>query len=231
MNRFIFPFLLVAMTASPTALANSDLTGSVSRKLEVEVRRRAQLGQDADVHVAAVRIAHAGFSSGAIAVKRVELPVGEDGLGRVAAKALLVATDGSESWTWVQAQVDASVPTVVAAHALKRGTTLGPADLDFKMLPLERYAVTQLSQPVGQLLKRSVRAGEPLRVTWLTAPMAIQRGDRVETIVHRGSVFARGSGEAAERGRVGDIIRVRLTHSRRILRARVLDSRRVEVIR
>ena len=75
----------------------------------------------ADISVNHVRISNDALAQGAKAIKRVELPTGEDGLGRVAAKALLVGTDGRETWTWVQAQVEASVPTVVAARALTRG--------------------------------------------------------------------------------------------------------------
>jgi flagella basal body P-ring formation protein FlgA len=99
------------------------------------------------------------------------------------------------------------------------------------MLPVHHQNVTTATAPVGQVLKRAVRAGEPLRNTWFSAPMAVKRGDRVETIVRRGAVIARGVAEAAERGRIGDIIRVKVASSRRMLRARVLGNQRVEVIR
>ncbi|MDP6946154.1 MAG: flagellar basal body P-ring formation chaperone FlgA [Myxococcota bacterium] len=229
--RFFLPTLALLLATAPTALAAPDLTGSLGQQLERAVRHRAQLGESADVHVAAVRIASSPRGAQATSVKRIELPTGEDGLGRVAAKALLVGADGTETWTWIQAQVDASVPTVVATRTLQRGSTLGTADVALTMLPVERQRVTRVAETIGQVLKRSVRAGEPLRSTWLSPPIAVHRGDQVETVVRRGRVVARGSGEAIERGGVGDIIRIRVAQSRRILRARVLAKQRVEVIR
>ena len=229
--RSFLPTLAFVLATAPSALAAPDLTGSVGQQLERAVRHRAQLGDSADVHVAAVRIAGVPLGMHATSVRRIELPTGEDGLGRVAAKALLVGADGSETWTWVQAQVEASVPTVVVTRTLQRGSTLGTTDVTLTMLPVERQHVTRVTETIGQVLKRSVRAGEPLRSTWLSAPVAVHRGDQVETIVRRGRVVARGSGEAIERGSIGDIIRIRVAQSRRILRARVLAKQRVEVIR
>jgi flagella basal body P-ring formation protein FlgA len=231
MIRHLIPALIFALVGSSSALAAQDLEGSLGQELERQVRLRAQLGEDADVHVSSVRIANTALASRATTVKRVALPTGEDGLGRVAAKVLLTGKDGSEVWTWVQAHVDASVPTVVAARSLERGSTMGAVDLELVMLPVHHQHVTLVGEPVGHVLKRAVRAGEPLRSTWFARPIAVKRGDRVETIVRRGAVAARGAAEAVERGRVGDIIRVKVAGSRRMLRARVLGDQQVEVIR
>ena len=224
--------LLALLTwVSPVAQAGPNLTRSLGQQLEREVRHRADLHADADIIVGQLRISNSALAAKATSIKRIELPVGEDGLGRVAAKALLVGSDGVESWTWVQAHVDASVPTVVAARSLTRGETISPADVEMTMLPVHRQNLTDATTSVGQVLKRSVRAGEPVRTSWLTRAWAVNRGDIVETMVRRGAILARGSAEVSQRGRVGDVIRVKVTSSRRTLRARVLDNQRVEVIR
>ncbi len=217
--------------AAPAAHAGPNLTQALGQQLEREVRHRADLHADADIVVDRLRVSNTALAANARSIKRIELPVGEDGLGRVAAKALLIGRDGSESWTWVQAHVDASVPTVVAARSLNRGETIKRSDVALAMLPVHRQNLTETNLSVGQVLKRSVRAGEPVRNSWLTRAYAVNRGDIVETTVRRGSIVARGSAEVSERGRVGDIIRVKVTSSRRTLRARVLDNQRVEVIR
>jgi len=87
--------LLVAL--SSPALAAPDLTGPLGQQLEDAVRHRAGLDERADVHVASVRISGADLAARGTHIKRVELPTGEDGLGRVAAKALIVNADGSEA--------------------------------------------------------------------------------------------------------------------------------------
>ena len=223
--------LLVLSWACPAALATPDLTSALGDQLEREVRHRAELHADADVVVGQLRFSNTLMAQGARTVKRVELPVGEDGLGRVAAKALLIGADGREAWTWVQAHVDASVPTVVASRSLKRGETITPDDVELTMLPVHRQNVTQASTPIGHVLKRAIRAGEPLRSTWFARAYVLKRGDVVATLFRRGAIAARGKAEVTQRGRIGDIIRVKVAASRRTLRARVLDNQRVEVIR
>lgn len=223
--------LLTTLVALPAAQAAPNLTRDLGQRLESEVRHRAQLPAQAEVVVNQVRISNDVLAQGARAIRRVELPNGEDGLGRVAAKALLIGNDGSEAWTWVQAQVDASVPTVVASRALERGQTLSPGDLTLAMLPIHRQSLGDVAPVVGQVLRRDVRAGEAVRGSWLTRAFAVQRGDMVETVIRRGAVVARGHAQIVERGRVGDIVRVQVGSSRRTLRARVIDNRRVEVIR
>jgi flagella basal body P-ring formation protein FlgA len=232
MNWTTLPTLLaVLLWAIPVAQAGPSLTQSLSQQLEREVRHRAELHADADVVVDRLRISNSALAASAMSIKRIELPIGEDGLGRVAAKALLVGPDGRESWAWVQAHVDASVPTVVASRSLDRGQTITRSDVQLTMLPVHRQNLTEPSTSVGQVLKRSIRAGEPVRDSWIARAYAVKRGDIVETTVRRGAILARGSAEVSERGRVGDIIRVKVTSSHRTLRARVLDHQRVEVIR
>ena len=99
------------------------------------------------------------------------------------------------------------------------------------MLPVHRQSLTEAAPLTGQILRRHVRAGEAMRSSWLTRAFALQRGDMVETVIRRGAVVARGNAQAMERGRVGDMIRVQVGSSRRTLRARVIDNRRVEVVR
>ena len=99
------------------------------------------------------------------------------------------------------------------------------------MLPYHRQNFSEAAPYVGQVLRRNIRAGEAVRSSWLTRAFAVKRGDRVETVIRRGSVVARGNAEVVERGRVGDIVRVQVNSSRRTIQARVIDSRRVEVIR
>lgn len=231
--KWITPITLTALTLwlLPAAQAAPKLSAELGQRLEAEVRHRAQLHSGADISVNHVRISNDTLAQGAKAIKRVELPTGEDGLGRVAAKALLVGTDGRETWTWVQAQVEASVPTVVAARALTRGAQLSDADVELTMLPYHRQNFSEAAPYVGQVLRRNIRAGEAVRSSWLTRAFAVKRGDRVETVIRRGSVIARGNAEVVERGRVGDIVRVQVNSSRRTIQARVIDSRRVEVIR
>lgn len=232
MNWTTLPTLLaILLWAIPVAQAGLNLTQSLGLRLEAEVRHRAGLHVDAELFIEQLRVSNSALAARATSVKRVELPVGEDGLGRVAAKALLVSSDGSERWTWLEAHVDATVPTVVASRALTRGETVTRGDVELAMLPVHRQSLTEPDRSIGQVLKRAVRAGEPVRSSWLTRAYAVKRGDIVETMVRRGAIVARGSAEVSERGRVGDIIRIKVVSSRRTLRARVLDDQHVEVVR
>ncbi len=221
---------LLAISATPS-LAQGDLTGALGLQLEREIRHRSELPAEAQVHIAQLRIANDTLAARARSVQRVELPLGEDGLGRVAARALLQDRDGSQTWTWVQARVDASAPTVVATRTLARGAAIASGDVELAPRPVSIRNVTKITAAVGRVLKRTVRAGEPMRSTWLAEPLAVRRGDQVEIVVRRGVVTARGTAEAIEHGSLGDVIRLRRSPRSKLIKGRITGQRRVEVIR
>lgn len=78
---------------------------------------------------------------------------------------------------------------------------------------------------------RGVERRLPFSARVSCPPPAMQAGATIRILARFGNVSASAPGEATQSGRVGDIIRVRNTTTRRALRGRILDGRSVEVVR
>ena len=125
--KWITPITLTALTLwlLPAAQAAPKLSAELGQRLEAEVATRAASlrgrYQRQPPSSANDALAKAPKRSSASRHLPARWP-------RRRRQALLVGQDGRETWTWVQAQVEASVPTVVAAgtHAVR----LGDADVE-----------------------------------------------------------------------------------------------------
>lgn len=220
------PCLSPLLLAATLAVTHAPL----ATELEAAVRARAQLPADATVAVVEAVPANAALFARSTGVKTVELPEGEDGLGSLTARAHLDVPGAPDAWTWIRARVSVSVPTVVSARALSRDAVLGPEDVEIEPRPLRRGQLAPSSPLLGLVLRRAVRAGEPLQEGWLRAPIAIERGDRVQAIVRGPGLRVRASAESLGRGAVSEVVRIKLLGSGRVVRAVIRGPREVEVM-
>lgn len=137
---------------------------------------------------------------------------------------------GADGWRYefvVRAQV--SAPVVVSATEIPAGKVLTDEDV-----LLERHELTSLTDAVasphavvGLSGKRTLRAGEVLRMALLTAPMVVKRGDAVTIMARREQVEVSMAGEALDSGARGALVRVRNANGT-VLRARVTGEGTVE---
>lgn len=121
---------------------------------------------------------------------------------------------------------------VVLAAPIGMGQPITHTDIalvrhDLSSLNAEFF--TNQEQVVGQILQRNVRAGTVLTPSLLNAPQLIDRGDLVTIQVQRAGVAIEVQGTALERGKYGQLIRVRNNQSNNIIAARVLKSGLVKV--
>ncbi len=217
----------VPATASPRP-ALAATTATLTAQLEAAVRDRAGLPADARVTITDVRASDRSDPSDA-RVHSVTLPEGERGTGLVAARVEL--DDGRGATTWIRARVDVEAPALVAARPLARGTVLRTEDLERAMVTLRPDHLAAKHEAIGRVLERSMRAGDPVRARWLREPVLIERGSLVRAVVRRGQVVAEADAEALDDASAGEVIRVRMVSSGRAVRVRVIDGRRVEVLR
>jgi hypothetical protein len=78
---------------------------------------------------------------------------------------------------------------------------------------------------------RGIERRLPFSARVTCPPPAMQAGTTIRILARFGNVSASAPGEATQSGRVGDVIRVRNTTTRRALRGRILDGHNVEVVR
>ncbi|MGJ9417745.1 flagellar basal body P-ring formation chaperone FlgA [Massilia sp. CMS3.1] len=128
----------------------------------------------------------------------------------------------------VRARISASVVVVAAAIAANELLT----DLH---LAIAQRDITTIADPVvatqdavGQTSRRSLRAGDVLRSSSLTAPVLVKRGDAVVMIARIEGIEVSTAGEALDAGAKGTTIRVRNSTSGQTLRMRVTAPGTVE---
>jgi len=132
----------------------------------------------------------------------------------------------------VTAQVDLSVPVLVAARALPRGRELAAEDLSLALLPYNqaRGALNDPDQALGATLKTALAAGAPLRERSLAQSFLVRNGDIVILIARQGNLNVTTPGEAKADGALGDIITVMNQSSKKNVRGRIVGPGRVEVV-
>ena len=122
----------------------------------------------------------------------------------------------------------------VAARPLVPGQPLTAADYRFEEQEVGTKGAKFMGENdvlVGKVLSRSLSIGMPILRTMLKLPDIVQPGSPVTLISKQNGVAVKMEGVALEAGHEGEVIRVRNTASRKILRGRILDEFTVEIVR
>lgn len=128
--------------------------------------------------------------------------------------------------------VESIVDAVVARHVLKRNHLIAAADVLLKPLErsrLPRNFVSSLGEVLGKRTKRRIPAGTVLRPDLVDLPCLIHRRDVVTIVARADGLEISTLGEARQRGRLGDRIRVINLDSKKNVYGRVKDRNTVEV--
>ena len=120
----------------------------------------------------------------------------------------------------------------VLARAVSIGQQLTAADISFSRYDtstISKDFFTSAEQIIGQQIKRNLKAGTLLGSDMLDAPLLIERGDLLLIQTKRPGLKVKMQGVAMERGKLGQVIRVRNSQSNNIVAARVLAAGIVQV--
>jgi len=112
----------------------------------------------------------------------------------------------------------------VLARDLKPGETIAERDIQITEMPAEKLGqnvITAATDLVGTAARRMLRAGEPLRLGDIEAPVLVKKGALVTMSVHAPGLSLTAEGRALEDGARGDAIRVVNTNSKRTIVATV----------
>lgn len=134
---------------------------------------------------------------------------------------------------YIPAQVSISQAVVVASRGIARNSVLSLADFDTQLRDISQLpdnVVMDAGRILGKVTKRNIRAGEVLRLSNVSEPTVIKRGDAVVIEARSGSILVSSQGVAMANGRIGDQISVRNTQSERIVRVKIIGPGRARVI-
>ncbi len=120
----------------------------------------------------------------------------------------------------------------VPRHTLRRGEVIDQGDLEWVELRTDRLRRQPIDDPaeiVGQAARRTLRAGQPLYLGDLRAPVIVAKGSNVTMTYRTRSMVLTTVGKALEDGGQGETIRVLNTQTNTIIDAKVEGSGMVVV--
>jgi flagella basal body P-ring formation protein FlgA len=152
--------------------------------------------------------------------------------GRLAARVSLRAGRWPERLIVVPLFVDGQQPVIVAARDLPAGVPLSPADARLehrRAASVRSDAVDSVDALEGKQPRATIVAGQTIRTRQLAAVPLVKRGSRVTVSVVLPGLRLRSSGEVREDGGQGETVMVLCTSTRKLLRARVVGPRDVQI--
>jgi len=133
---------------------------------------------------------------------------------------------------WARVRVTISATRVIATRNLPAGARIDAADLRVETrdeTPSPEAMPSDPADVAGMIPRRSIRAGETVRASWLGPAKAVARGETVDVEVRAGGALLRLPGQALTSGTVGQTILVRNPESNRRFQARIEAPGKVTV--
>ena len=129
-------------------------------------------------------------------------------------------------------RASATVPVAIAARRLPLGAVPGPADVQLVRMRVERVRpglAVDVSQVVGQQLRRPVTQGAPFALVDLSVPVLVEKNTLVTLLLDTGGMTLTAQGRAMESAGHGAVVTVMNTSSRQVVEGRVIGPGRVRV--
>lgn len=152
--------------------------------------------------------------------------------GRFSAVLAITTTDMPVLRMRLAGRVQEMAEVVVATQRLAAGHVIGPGDLQITRVrasTLRGEVVRDPAQALGQALRRPAQPSQPLAMSDLGAPVAVQKGARVMMRLDQAGLQVTAAGIATEPGAIGQHISVMNPSSRALVDAVILGPDLVRV--
>lgn len=121
-----------------------------------------------------------------------------------------ISVDGTVQKTMlVKANVDATVPVVIARRDIQRGAIVSPIDLELQPTSVALApagALVEISEAAGMIAKKGIFAGQTVTTRHLDAPIVIKRNQLVNVELNSNGVFIQSRARAMTDARAGDLV-------------------------
>lgn len=120
----------------------------------------------------------------------------------------------------------------VLTRKFAAGEVITGEDIGMQQLPSSRVRKTMIldvAQIVGKTPRKIISPDRPIRENELSSPVVISKGAAVQMNYRSGNMQIQALGEALEEGGIGDVIRLRNTDSRSVVRGKITAPGRVSV--
>ncbi len=132
----------------------------------------------------------------------------------------------------VSVYIQKYVNVLTARHSLPSGSVIQPSDVKLTRLDISRIRggyFTDLSQTTNMVVRRALKSGKVISPNMLKPKRLIQRGDEILILAGTDNLTIRVKGKALMNGFLGQRIKVKNIHSKRIFQATVISNGLVKV--
>jgi flagella basal body P-ring formation protein FlgA len=148
--------------------------------------------------------------------------------GRIAIRVKCPAPGPWSFYTSVSA--DIRVNALATTRLLARGSIVTQGDIEARWVKLSHHGEDRLQilgDALGRKVRRTLRAGSPLRGSDLITPPAVNKGERVIILARAGAAQITTTGIALKDGHIGEQIAVRNETSNKVIRPWVMAKGKV----
>lgn len=194
------------------ALAERGATGTIEIILDDEIAARMV----DSARAATLRVLHLGRDPRS---------------GRFQARLAMSGAGEAESFT-VTGSVLETREIVVPMSDIERGDAVQAKDVMLVKRPAALIgpdAITQLSDLVGMIPRKALRAGEPVKQTDIARPILVEKNQLITAIYISGGLRLAMRGRAMANGAMGENVRIQNTQSKRIVEGTVSGPGQVMV--
>ncbi len=152
--------------------------------------------------------------------------------GRLPLRVTLLVDGRVEKKVFATVDVDVMCQAVFSRQVLKRNHVIGEGDVELRQVPrsaLPRNYIDNVADIIGKKTKRKITASAALRPDMVEIPCLVHRRDVVVIMASMKGMQVTTLGEARQKGRRGDRIKVVNLDSKKTVYARVVDSSTVAV--
>lgn len=131
-----------------------------------------------------------------------------------------VAVSGRDNEFRFQGRAETTVEIPVVTRTFKRGETVSDADIDWQKVQLSGIPsdlIMQSAELSGMSVRRTLRAGKPIRDRDLRKPILVRKGRPVVMQLVLPGMKLRGSGRALADAAKGETVQIMNTRSKRIV--------------
>lgn len=213
---------------------NVERAGTVVAKEQVleAARRVFRADKKLDLKVRDVQLHNSQVIPLGETKMRIEV-LGLPAAGKVPLRVEVTVNDDYAARFLATAVVDDWREVPVMTRALERGMLVSPEDVQLVRLNLLKEpqdVIDDLSAIVGRRVVRRLKAGETVRRSQVDIPPVIPRGQAVVMHYRKGGLHVTAKGHALEDGHHQEIIAVKNSDSRKIVRGKVVSENQVEVL-
>jgi flagella basal body P-ring formation protein FlgA len=226
MKRHLFIFILYYL-CSPLSQANDIKANQLEQSIRNNVLTQWQtIGQrPGAVNKVVISGIPQGYKS---PVCKTLLNVKSTNALRLGSNSIEVSCPNRSSWSlMVNADIEVWRNVVVLRDHLSRGQQVKSSSVVLQQRNignLQRGYYTEIKGIIGNVSKRSLKAGTAISPGMINLPIIIKRGQTVTLRVERPGFAVNMKGLALKKGREGDRIKVENSNSSRVLYGTIVDS-------